>query len=88
MTNTSRQAAPTPDVSRPRTMLRTLLSHHEIATLLLLLQAPMDLSFAAKPELRLLAEAGLVEQVSSETGTLRFRLTRDGNAMLRSLGVS
>lgn len=88
MTDTSRPAAPTPDVSRPSTMLRTLLSHHEIATLLLLLHAPVDLSFTAKPELLLLEEAGLVEQMRSETGTPRFRLTRDGNALLQSLGVS
>ncbi|HEV3105758.1 MAG TPA: hypothetical protein VGZ01_08725 [Trinickia sp.] len=71
---------------KPRTMLRRILSHHEIATLLLLLHAPIEVG--GKPEIPLLEEAGLVETVSTGSGTARFQLTPDGNAVLRRLGVS
>jgi hypothetical protein len=74
------QAAP----KRP-TILRRLLSHHEIATLLLLLHAPVD-AFA-KPEIPMLQEAGLVETISTDVGAPRIRLTEHGNAILRGLGV-
>jgi hypothetical protein len=67
------------------TMLRRLLSHHELATLLLLLHAPIDAS--AKPEIPLLHEAGLIETVSGDAGSSHIRLTREGNAVLRGLGV-
>ena len=70
---------------RPRTILRRILSHHEIATLLLLLYSPIDLS--AKPEIPVLQEAGLVEQVSSDSGAPRFQLTPQGTAVLRGLGL-
>ncbi|HEX7684078.1 MAG TPA: hypothetical protein VF446_11195 [Trinickia sp.] len=71
---------------KPRTMLRRILSHHEIATLLLLLHSPIDLS--AKPEIPMLKEAGLVESITSEAGDTRVRLTEDGNAVLRGLGIT
>ena len=77
---------PANNLRKPRTMLRRILSHHEIATLLLLLHAPIDAT--AKPELPTLAEAGLVESVSTASGIPRFQLTPDGNAVLRQLGVS
>jgi hypothetical protein len=67
------------------TILRRLLSHHEIATLLLLLHAPV--SAIAKPEIPALQEAGLVEAVSNEAGPQQIRLTPQGNAILRGLGV-
>jgi hypothetical protein len=67
------------------TMLRRLLSHHELATLLLLLHAPIDAS--AKPEIPRLYEAGLIETVSGDAGSSHIRLTREGNAVLRGLGV-
>lgn len=79
-------------VSRPaakpakRTILRRLLSHHELATLLLLLHAPIDAQ--AKPEIPMLQEAGLVEQISSEAGSPKIRLTREGNAVLQGLGLT
>jgi hypothetical protein len=78
------------DVSDPaaparRTMLRRLLSHHELATLLLLLHAPIDAS--AKPEIPMLHEAGLVETVATEAGAPHIRLTQEGNAVLRGLGI-
>lgn len=81
-------AGQTSAAARPakRTMLRRLLSHHELATLLLLLHAPIDAQ--AKPEIPMLKEAGLVEQVSSEAGTQKIRLTREGNAVLQGLGLS
>ena len=74
---------PTP--RKPRTMLRRILSHHEIATLLLLLHAPIDAS--AKPEIPMLQEAGLVEPIEIESGGTRFQLTEDGTAVLRGLGI-
>jgi hypothetical protein len=79
--NTTDTPAPT---KRP-TMLRRLLSHHELATLLLLLHAPIDAS--AKPEIPRLHEAGLIETVSGDAGSSHIRLTREGNAVLRGLGV-
>jgi hypothetical protein len=69
-----------------RTILRRLLSHHELATLLLLLHAPIDAH--AKPEIPMLQEAGLVEQVSDDAGAARIRLTSHGNAVLQGLGLA
>ncbi|WP_395064242.1 hypothetical protein [Paraburkholderia silvatlantica] len=69
-----------------RTLLRRLLSHHELATLLLLLHAPIDAH--AKPEIPLLKEAGLVEQVQDDAGDSRIRLTKEGNAVLQGLGLT
>ncbi len=85
MTTKEGQAISTSAPPKPRTMLRRILSHHEIATLLLLLHSPIDVS--AKPEIPLLQEAGLIEQVSTGSGTARFQLTPDGTAVLRGLGV-
>ncbi|AOR71049.1 hypothetical protein BBJ41_26500 [Burkholderia stabilis] len=68
-----------------KTMLRRLLSHHEIATLLVLLHAPIGAN--AKPELPALQEAGLVEMVKLDADTApSFRLTEDGTAVLKGLG--
>ncbi|MFC6138964.1 hypothetical protein [Paraburkholderia silvatlantica] len=69
-----------------RTLLRRLLSHHELATLLLLLHAPIDAR--AKPEIPMLQEAGLVEQVQDDAGDPRIRLTKEGNAVLQGLGLA
>ncbi|HEY4805371.1 MAG TPA: hypothetical protein VIH96_22375 [Paraburkholderia sp.] len=69
-----------------RTLLRRLLSHHELATLLLLLHAPIDAH--AKPEIPMLKEAGLVEQVKDDAGATRIRLTTEGNAVLKGLGLA
>ncbi|WJF92051.1 hypothetical protein QS306_14910 [Paraburkholderia bonniea] len=78
--------APSPSSKNQRpTILRRLLSHHELATLLLLLHAPIDAS--AKPEIPLLQEAGLVEAADGEAGQARIRLTSEGNAVLRGLGA-
>jgi hypothetical protein len=74
-----------PVPARRPTILRRLLSHHELATLLLLLHAPIDAM--AKPEIPMLHEAGLVETVATEAGAPSIRLTREGNAVLRGLGV-
>jgi hypothetical protein len=85
MTTVQKQAISTSVASHPRTMLRRVLSHHEIATLLVLLYAPIDLS--AKPEIPVLQEAGLIEQVTSDTGAPRVQLTPQGTAILRGLGL-
>ena len=69
-----------------RTLLRRLLSHHELATLLLLLHAPIDAR--AKPEIPVLQEAGLVEQVQDDAGATRIRLTSEGSAVLQGLGLA
>ncbi|NPT40702.1 hypothetical protein GNZ12_05115 [Paraburkholderia sp. 1N] len=79
--NTNETTAP---AKRP-TILRRLLSHHELATLLLLLHAPIDAS--AKPEIPQLHEAGLIETVAGHEGASHIRLTPEGNAVLRGLGV-
>ena len=66
--------------------LRRMLSAHEIATLLLLLNAPVDV-MAATPDVMALREVGLVQLVASEQGEARFALTAEGNAVLRVLGA-
>ncbi|QCP53780.1 hypothetical protein FAZ95_32755 [Trinickia violacea] len=78
-----RAAAPAP-AKQPH-ILRRLLSHHELATLLVLLHAPIDVM--AKPEIPMLQEAGLVEMVSGTQERPRFQLTSEGNAVLRGLGA-
>lgn len=89
-TGSKNQAATHAQPARPakRTMLRRLLSHHELATLLLLLHAPIDAS--AKPEITTLQEAGLVEQVPRDAaaGATQIRLTPEGNAVLQGLGLA
>jgi hypothetical protein len=89
-TGSKDQAASKEQSAKPvkRTMLRRLLSHHELATLLLLLHAPIDAH--AKPEIPMLKEAGLVEQVPGEAtaDAAQIRLTREGNAVLQGLGLA
>ena len=85
MTQSDHNTNDTPTPAKRPTILRRLLSHHELATLLLLLHAPIDAS--AKPELPQLYEAGLIETVSGDAGASHFRLTREGDAVLRGLGV-
>jgi hypothetical protein len=72
--------------SAPVRAIKRLLSHHEIATLLLLFHAPID-AMAATPDVASLQEYGYVEIVSPEAGGPKVRLTEDGNAVLRGLGV-
>jgi hypothetical protein len=78
-------AATAPAPTRKSAILRRLLSPHEIATLLLLLHAPV--AAFAKPELPMLQEAGLVETVATDAGESHIRLTPEGNAILRGLGI-
>jgi hypothetical protein len=73
-------------VSAPMRAMKKLLSHHEIATLLLLLHAPIDV-MAATPDVASLQEYGYVEIVSPDASGPKVRLTEDGNAVLRGLGV-
>ncbi|CAD6536278.1 hypothetical protein LMG24235_03077 [Paraburkholderia sabiae] len=81
----SAQAAATKAAPKKTNILRRLLSPHELATLLLLLHAPM--AAFAKPEIPTLQEAGLVETVATDAGESHIRLTPEGNAILRGLGV-
>ncbi len=74
------------DASAPVRAIKRLLSHHEIATLLLLLHAPID-AMAAPPDVASLSEYGYVEMVSPTSGESKFRLTDDGNAVQRGLGI-
>jgi hypothetical protein len=89
-TGSKDQAASKQQPAKPvkRTMLRRLLSHHELATLLLLLHAPIDAH--AKPEIPMLKEAGLVEQVpgAAAADAAQIRLTPEGNAVLQGLGLA
>jgi hypothetical protein len=62
------------------------LSAHELATLLLLLHAPVDL-IAATPDVISLRESELVHLVESEQGETMFAITDKGNAVLRILGA-
>jgi hypothetical protein len=63
-----------------------MLTAHEIATLLLLLNAPVEV-MAATPDVAALQEVGLVQLVESEKGEAMFALTVEGNAVLRVLGA-
>jgi hypothetical protein len=56
---------------------------HEIATLLLLLNAPVDV-MAATPDVMALHEVGLVQLIASEQDEARFALTAEGNAVERA----
>jgi hypothetical protein len=56
---------------------------HEIATLLLLLNAPVDV-MAATPDVMALHEVGLVQLIASEQGEARFALAAEGNAVARA----
>ncbi|MFM0387589.1 hypothetical protein [Paraburkholderia dipogonis] len=60
------------------------LSAHELAMLLVLLQAPCDV-MAATPDVMALLEAGLAQLVDSGQGKARFAITDEGNAVLRVL---
>ncbi|MGA3251018.1 MAG: hypothetical protein ABSD12_23185 [Paraburkholderia sp.] len=62
------------------------LSAHEIATLMVLLQAPLD-AMAATPDVAALREAGLAQVVDAGKGNLSFAITDEGNAVLRVLGA-
>jgi hypothetical protein len=50
------------------------------------MHAPIDV-MAATPDVASLQEYGYVEIVSPDAGTPKVRLTEDGNAVLRGLGV-
>jgi hypothetical protein len=69
-----------------RTM-RKLLSHHEIAILLLLFNAPGQVS-AANPDVVALQQERLVEVISSASEESNFQLTSEGVEILRRLGMT
>ena len=66
--------------------MKSLLSHHEIAILLLLLSAPGQVS-RTDPDALALAQAKLIEVVTDASLDARFRLTSDGTEILRRLGI-
>ncbi|QCP53305.1 hypothetical protein FAZ95_30035 [Trinickia violacea] len=68
-------------------MMRSLLSHHEIAILFLLLDAPSQVE-PGDPDAVALQEASLVEIVPSAFDEGGFRLTPAGAELLRRLGMT
>ncbi|MFM0165909.1 hypothetical protein PQR39_36435 [Paraburkholderia sediminicola] len=62
------------------------LSAHELATLLVLFQAPCDV-MAATPDVMALRDAGFAHLVDSGQGTARFAITDEGNTVLRILSA-
>jgi hypothetical protein len=62
------------------------LSAHELATLMVLLQAPVDV-MAETPDVAALREAGLAQVVDAGQGKVSFAITEQGNAVLRVLGA-
>ena len=62
------------------------LSAHELATLLLLHDAPVAL-MAVTLDVMALREVGLAQLLESEQGEARFALTVEGNEVLRVLGA-
>ncbi len=66
--------------------MKSLLSHHEIAILLLLLNAPGQVS-RSDPDALALARANLIEIVSEASVDSGFRLTSEGTELLRRLGI-
>jgi hypothetical protein len=70
----------------PRITMKSLLSHHEIAILLLLLNAPGQVS-RSDPDALALARANLIEIVSEASVDSGFRLTSEGTELLRRLGI-
>jgi hypothetical protein len=68
-------------------MMKSLLSHHEIAILFLLLDAPHQVA-PGDPDVIALQEARLVEIVSTAFDDGRFRLTPAGAELLRRLGMT
>jgi hypothetical protein len=68
-------------------MMKSLLSHHEIAILFLLLDAPNQVA-PGDPDAIALQEARLVEIGSTAFDDGRFRLTPAGAELLRRLGMT
>jgi hypothetical protein len=68
-------------------MMKSLLSHHEIAILFLLLDAPNQVA-PDNPDAIALQEARLVEIVSAPFYDGKFRLTPAGAELLRRLGMT
>jgi hypothetical protein len=67
--------------------MKRLLSHHELAVLLLLFHAPVYAAIGG-PDVEALARDNLVEIVSMDPDEAHTRLTAEGSELLRRLGVS
>jgi hypothetical protein len=67
--------------------MKKLLSHHEIAMLFVLVSAPGQVALA-DPDAATLQQERLVEVVSTTSENAEFRLTPEGTALLRRLGLA
>ena len=63
------------------------LSHHEIATLFVLFSAPWQVALG-DPDAVTLPQERLVEVVQTTSTDAEFRLTSEGMALLRRLGLT
>jgi hypothetical protein len=67
--------------------MKKLLSHHELAILLLLFSAPGQVALT-DPDAVALQQESLVEMVSAAPDEAQLRLTPEGAAVLRRLGMT
>ncbi|MHB9838008.1 hypothetical protein Q8F57_024550 [Paraburkholderia terrae] len=67
--------------------MKKLLSHHEIAMLIVLFSAPGQVALA-DPDAVTLQQEQLVEVVSTTSESAEFRLTSEGTELLRRLGLA
>ncbi|QBR04363.1 hypothetical protein [Paraburkholderia pallida] len=63
------------------------LSAHEMAALMLLSYAPIEVE-SETPDMTALRDAGLAEVIGQDTAKARFSITWDGEVVLRSLRAS
>src|SRR5258706_14412620 len=67
--------------------MKTLLSHHEIATLFVLYSSPERVTLVS-PDALNLQQAHLVEVVSAKSDDAQLRVTSEGAEVLRRLGLA
>lgn len=67
--------------------MRRLLTHHELATLLLILSSPAQVALS-DPDLMTLQQESLVEVVARAPDVALPHLTSDGMAILKRLGAT
>ncbi|MGY6259069.1 hypothetical protein ACXIVK_37165 [Paraburkholderia caledonica] len=67
--------------------MKKLLSHHEIAMLFVLFNAPGQVALA-DPDVATLQKEQLIEVVTTTSENAEFRLTSEGTDLLRRLGLT
>ncbi|AJZ56299.1 hypothetical protein OI25_7916 (plasmid) [Paraburkholderia fungorum] len=67
--------------------MKRLLSHHEIAILLLIFSGPAQVAIA-DPDAMILRQESLLEVVATASSGSEFRLTQEGAEVLRRLGTA